>query len=340
MIQIYKEIHGPQSTILFIKYDDHSYVEKVSTERGESDLLDQVSFYLNLCPKIEKLFPKLIAYDIKNKPYKMRLELCPYPTLRKIMLDCDINSCTEKQINKALRIIHRDIHSIESAIPTEDYVQKLYIDRCIKRINETQNMLSENAEWFNKDFYINNVHIRNPITKAIQIIEKIKGYLIPEYICTTHGQLGPSHLLLNMNITGDFKLLDPKGFNVLHDPIIDLCKLGKAFIYGTEWLEESLFDIEYILDSGHLKIQSFEIQNYNRENMISHFENIIKNGKEYLNLQNINLRLYAMMCSDLIGSLPFGMKAGGEKRVVALLVLIHWALTELMIEVDKLSIKL
>lgn len=325
-MSIIKIIKGPQSTVEIHEESNNKIVKKIATERGSQDLIDQVNFYNNLPIEAKDFFPQMYSYNIDNTPFTMEMEYIPQKTFRDLLIYDEFNEELQNKINNSLNVIHDVIHPIHIENATKDYVTDIYINRCISRVEEVKSMTS-NSEWILNDFILNGEVITNPIKVIIKYLQEIKNLLIPDYICSTHGQLGPSHIIFSSEF--EFKLLDPKGFDKLHDPLIDVCKIGKAMLYATEWLEDQSYEINFSIDNSCLNITNFKINNYNKQDMHKNFEKILDFVTDNYNVTNVRLKTFCLICADLIGGLPFGMKTEGEKRVAALLILIHWAKEDL-----------
>ncbi|MCC9022354.1 hypothetical protein [Bacillus nakamurai] len=325
-MQITQKIVGPQSIVYFKKDKNREFVEKISTERGEEELVNQVHFYKMLPKDIKTLFPVLYDYDIKNKPFRMTMELCDFPTLKEIILYNTNQNKLKESLYNVIQDIFKKIHNLKQTQATENYVKHLYIDRCVNRIIETKKLMKE-AKWINKDFCLEGSIVSNPIQTVFEIINNNKGLLIPEYLCTVHGQLGPSHLMLNIQKKNSYKLVDPKGFHEFHDPLLDIIKIGRSFLYGMEWLEDDLYNIKYSFKNEYLTIEDFNLINYDEVYMKNSFKPIMDLAKN--NYKNAAFRVYALICCDLIANLPFAYLSGGERRVVALYNLIYSASVDL-----------
>lgn len=110
-------------------------------------------------------------------------------------------------------------------------------------------------------------------------------------------------------------------------------------MYGFEWLEDDHFSVNYKIESDTLFVDSFKIQGYDREQMARCYRDLISNTIDCFGLRNAELRIYAMISCDIIANLPFSFKAGGEKRLVALMMLIHAAATQLVSVTNKTTVK-
>ncbi|MBO8164920.1 MAG: hypothetical protein H0Z34_14575 [Brevibacillus sp.] len=332
-------INGPQSTVFFIKMGNAYFVEKIATESGEAELLEQIEFYSQLPEHLQRYFPRLLGYQTEKKPYSMTMEMCRYPSLKDIMIYQGINEFVEAQLKSVITHVHQNIHAFTKSEASMDYVEKQYFERCFNRLRETQSLMKDHGGWLENTLIVNGEQTENPIHKTMRIIRELKEFLVPEFVCTTHGQLGPSHLLISTESLGEYKFVDPKGFHVLHDPILDVCKLGRAFLYGFDWIEDNQFSVDYKIDSETLSVESFKIQGFDRDDMVHCFQKLLSSTIAHIGFPNAELRVYAMVCCDLIASLPFGYKSGGERRLVALMMLIHTAANELFSVAKKKTVK-
>lgn len=167
----------------------------------------------------------------------------------------------EKWMSKmvyAMNYITNSIHTIEHSKASVDTIYELYITRCKKRVGETQKYIGNEIELLNLDICFDGQIFRKPIYKIIQFFEYNLDLLVPPYICTTHGQLGASHIFLS-ETDHRFMLIDLKGFTQLYDPVIDFCKLGKAMLFATEWLEENRYGTEYTVQDNSVFIKRYDI---------------------------------------------------------------------------------
>lgn len=326
LIEINKEINGPQSKVLIFTTNGKKYVEKIATERGEQELLDQIEFYANIPQELSTFFPKMLEYSSVEKPFRMQYEYCDLPTLKEIFLNEKFDGEVNGQLIILLKRIQIELHSIQRCLSHEEYVEDTYIKRCNSRVDEVKNLISINVEWLDDEIYIKGKKRENPILELLNLFREMSSQLIPEFLCTVHGQLGPSHVLIS-KYTDDIKLLDPKGFKTLHDPLIDFIKIGRTMLFGMEWLEDDLFNIDFSIKGGRLHIKSYKIVGYNQLKIASMFNDWIDLASN--TYKNAKLRIFALISADLLSNLPFSYKAGGLKRTVMMLCILTEAIDAL-----------
>ncbi len=308
-------IEGTQSTIYMNEVT--RTVQKVGTERGKQDTIDQIAFYLNLPENIRNIFPEIVSYVNGPEEYSYTYNYIEFPNLRYLLLDGGFNKKWMSKMVYAMNYITNSIHTIEHSETTSDNIFETYITRCKKRVNETQKYIGHEIDLLNAGICFNGQTYHRPISRIIQFFEYNIDLLVPPYICTTHGQLGPSHIFLS-EMDNRFMLIDPKGFMRLHDPVIDFCKIGKAMLFATEWLEENRYNIEYTIQNKDVFIKKYDIDNYDFNKMQESYLRILEHVPMFSDSQT-RIRNIAMICADLIGGLPFAYAAGGKTRVVALL---------------------
>ncbi len=321
-------IYGTQSTIYINK--DTSIVKKVATQRGKQDTIDQISFYKSLPQSMQPMFPHILNYQNGPDEFFYTYSYISGKNLRSILLDNQLNSFWIEKTSHALDEIDRIIHTYERQSASQKEIYEIYIQRCSQRVAETKKMLGEYAFILESPVYIDGKKYPTPIATILDVFEKNLDLLVPNYICTAHGQLGPSHLFLNEE-SDTFTLIDPKGFNKLFDPIIDVCKIGKAMLFATEWLEENKYTIKYSIDIRNVYIHNFEVEGFEALEMKKKYD-ILLNSLDFCKDAVVKKRTLAMICADLVGGLPFAYAAGGEKRVVALLTQIARA-SELLFDI-------
>ena len=229
-----------------------------------------------------------------------------------------------------MNYITNSIHSIEKSEASQDSIFETYVTRCKRRVDETQNYIGHEIDLLNVDVCINGQTFSRPISRIIHFFEYNIDLLVPPYICTTHGHLGPSHIFLS-EMDNRFTLIDPKGFMKLYDPVIDFCKIGKAMLFATEWLEENRYDIEYTIQGKVVSVNKYDIDNYDFNQMQEFYLGILEHIPMFSD-SRIKIRNMAMICADLIGGLPFAYVSGGKTRVVALLAQIALATSLLFCE--------
>ena len=316
-----KTINGTQSTI----YIDETtnIVKKVATERGKQDTIDQINFYISIPEHIREIFPKIISYENGPEEYSYTYNYIDFPNLRHLLLEGQFNEKWNDKLVSAMRYITNSVHSLEKSEASKEILYDTYITRCEKRVAETQRFLEQDINLLHTDVYINGERINKPIRRILQFFNNNFELLVPPYICTTHGQLGPSHVFLS-EFDDRFVLIDPKGFSKLYDPVIDFCKIGKAVLFATEWLEEDRYDIEYSVQNKTVCVDKFVIDSFDSIQLNQYYEELL-NRIPLFNEENARFRNMAMICADLIGGLPFACVAGGLKRVIALLAQISIA---------------
>lgn len=316
-----KIIKGTQSTIYIDEISN--IVKKVGTERGKQDTIDQISFYLSIQENIKEIFPQLISYVNGPEEYSYTYKYIGFPNLRQLLLDGVFDETwRDKLVSAMLRIIEK-IHTISRIAPLKESIYDTFISRCERRVSETQKYIGQEFDLWKIDVCIDGVITRRPIFKIVQFFRENFEVLIPSYICTTHGQLGPSHIFLSEE-DNQFVLIDPKGFDVLYDPVIDFCKIGKAMLFATEWLEENRYHIDYHVQDNLVNIKEYHIENYEFARMKECYDDIISRIPLF-DSKETRIRNMAMICADLIGGLPFAYVAGGTERVIALLAQISIA---------------
>lgn len=336
-MELVKKIKGPQSDItVYINKNDKKMVKKIGTDRGNQEILDQIKFYIALTEETKKYFPKIINYQIDEKPYSMEYEYIEGKTLRELVVKTPLDFGLKSALIRTINEIHESVHKIKTKKPDNDYVNRLFFQRINDRINETIKMADGNR-WFLDDFYVNGKKILSPVTRIINYLEISKKKLAPDYVCTTHGQLGPSHIIYLDKMLKQFALIDVKGFKNLYDPLYDLCKLEKGLAYGTEWLESDQYFIDFEILNDTLHIHDFRITDFDRYESRKWFNYIINTTlSEYDYGTNAETRLICLVGADIISSFPFGWKTDGEKRVAALCVLLDWIAVDMEEGADKL----
>lgn len=321
------KIYGPQSIITIYENENKKVIRKVATERGKQDLIDQVEFYKNLPDKIKYIFPQMINYNIDTDPFFLEYEYIDYTQLRVLLVNNKLSYFWLDKLSNCIIDMMKSVHSLIRTDGNIEYANELYINRCINRVNETKSML--NNKLLNMKIILNNIEYEPIIDKSIDLFKTNIHKLIPEYICSTHGQLGPAHIFLSKN-DNNYKLIDPKGFDNLHDPVIDLCKIGKAMLYGTEWLEEENYILKYHIKDNSIYIDEFQINNFDFDLMKKKYNYFLEKIADEISINNLNKRLLYMILADLIGGLPFAYKTNGEERVIALLLLIQFAYKDIL----------
>jgi hypothetical protein len=329
-MEVIKVIHGPQSDItMYINDHGDKVVNKIATDRGNDDVLDQVEFYTNLPKNARKYFPRLINYQIKEKPYSMEYEYIEGATLRQLVIKKPLDTNIKNKLTNTINSIHENVHNLIIREPETEYVNEVFFKRIDLRIQETIEM-ARSKTWFLNDYYLGNQKINNPLKRIIKCLEISAEYLKPEYICSTHGQLGPSHIIYKDEMMSDFTLIDVKGFNKLYDPLYDICKLEKGLAYGTEWLEDNQYEITFKIENDILYVENFELLNFDRNKSKVWFGDIIDSVlMEFDYGKGSKYRLLSLVASDIVASLPFGWKTDGEKRVAALCILLDWVATDM-----------
>lgn len=308
-------IYGTQSTLYINK--EIGIVKKAATQRGKQDMIDQISFYTSLPKSLRLMFPHILNYQNGPDEYFYSYNYISGKNLRDILLNNQFNSHWIGKTAHALNTINRTVHTYRQQSATQKDIYPMYIQRCSQRVTETKRMLGEDAFILDSSIYIDGKKYPSPIVSIIGIFEKNIDLLVPNYICTTHGQLGPSHLFLDEE-SDTFTLIDPKGFNKLYDPIIDVCKIGKAMLFATEWLEENKYNIEYSVNDEEVCIHNYEVRGFEVFEMQKKYE-ILLSSLDFCKDIAIKRRILAMICADLVGGLPFAYVADGKKRVIALL---------------------
>ena len=271
-----KTILGPQSKIEITSINNKTFVKKTSTKRGEKDLLVQINFYNNIPSEISKYFIHMLEYNNNSSPYYYTYEFIDYTQLRDILVN---NRKFEFQkLNNIFSEIINTIHQVKEENPKPNYAFNLYLDKGIKRIKELSGMMK--IDLLNMPIYNKKINLTITLDEILIYFENIIETLQPQKVCTVHGQLGPAHIFIS-EINQEFKLIDPKGFDVLHDPVIDFCKLGKAMVYGTESIEVAKYNLEYTITDKQIIIENFEFQEFEREKMKNTFEvNFFKKHKK------------------------------------------------------------
>lgn len=310
-----KIIKGTQSTIYI--NETTNIVKKVGTERGKQDTIDQIAFYLNIPEHIRDAFPQMISYVNGPEEYSYMYNYIDYPNLRYLLLEGQFNEKWSNKLMLVMTYITDLIHTIKQSEPSRTNIYETYITRCERRVAETQSFLEQEISLLDADVCINGEIILKPISKIIQSLNDSFEFLVPSYICTTHGQLGPSHIFLS-EVDDRFKLIDPKGFTKLYDPVIDFCKIGKAMLFATEWLEEGRYNIKYSIQNNTIYIEKYIIDNFDYNQLREYYEEMLDRIPLFYE-HKVRVRNRAMICADLIGGLPFAYIAGGEKQVIALL---------------------
>lgn len=323
---ISNKTYGPQSIITIYKKNNIKVIRKEATDRGKQELIDQVKFYNTLPLKISHLFPKIIDFNISLDPVYFEYKYINYVQFRTLLVNNKLSIFWLNKLSAAIIDMMKLVHSVNQTKGTIDYVQELYINRCRNRIKETKQMLNLNL--LDMKIEIDGKIYNSFIDKIIIIFENNIYKLIPKYLCSTHGQLGPAHIFLSQN-TNRYKLIDPKGFDKLHDPLIDLCKIGKAMLYGTEWLEDKKYSLKYSINNDTIIIHDFKMNDFDFVSMKEKYNYFLKKVGKEISIENLNERLSYMILADLIGGLPFAYKTNGEERVVALLILINRAYRDL-----------
>lgn len=319
-----KTILGPQSKIEIINDKHQTLVKKTSTKRGEKDLLDQINFYNNIPSEVSKYFIHMLEYNNNSFPYYYTYEFIDYTQLRNVLVN---NQQFEFQkLNNIFSEIINTIHQINEEDPKPDYAFNLYLDRGIKRVNELSDMMG--IDLLHIPIYNKKINLTTSLNEILIYFESIIETLQPQKVCTVHGQLGPAHIFMS-EVNQEFKLIDPKGFDVLHDPVIDFCKLGKAMVYGTESIEVAKYNLKYTITDKQIVIENFEFKEFDREKMKSVFYNLMDKITDKYYSPDFIIRLKAMILSDLIGGLPFAYKTNGEERAIALLSAITIAIGDM-----------
>lgn len=318
-------IEGPQSTIEIRVENNTKIIRKVATKRGERDLLEQVEFYKELPINLRHYFPNMLRYNNSICPYFYEYEYINFTQLREVINQGKIS---EKYIEKIYKVFHTiisDIHSVIQKKPEKNYAFDLYINRSINRIEEASKMAS--IDLMNMPIIIEENGYEFYLKSIVDYLEKNLISLEPEFVCTTHGQLGPAHLFLSED-NEDFKLIDPKGFKNLQDPLIDFCKIGKAMMFGTEFIEVGAYKLDYFI-SNCINVKSFKFTDANINELHIYYKKILGEFKQYL--KGKERRLLSMILADLVGGLPFAYKTNGEERMIALIFAIGMAFKEVKI---------
>lgn len=318
---VVKKINGTQSTV----YIDmrNQIVKKVATLRGRQEVLDQIEFYNSLELPVKSYFPEIIEYSSIEDPPFFSYKLINGDCLRDVLLNDMFDVRWANRLARVINQIHKDIHSIHICAPREEELKNIYSDRLNNRVVEAAR-LSSITNLYSVDIVYQDKLFSSPIKGIEDIVNANFDSLIPEYICSTHGQLGPSHIFIKPD-SDKFCLIDPKGFGKLYDPVIDICKIGKAMVFATEWFEENKFSIDYSFSEKSLVINDFEVFDYSRKRMSTLFFSMCNNIDFINSCKNGIQRLIAMMCVDLIGGLPYAYVAQGEKRMAAILLQIAFA---------------
>lgn len=329
-MKVLNKIEGPQSNIVIFDDNGVKKVRKIATSRGNQDIVDQVDFYTSLPENIKKYFPKIESYQVEHEPYMMTYQYLEGITLRQLVIETGMNERLLKKLAETLKIIHDNLHTIITKKPEKKYVDELFFDRVNKRLEETRAYIRN--DWFINDYYLDGKLIKSPIKRILKCLNEIKYDLEPEFICSTHGQLGPSHIIYNDN---EFSLIDVKGFKSLYDPLYDICKIQKGLKYGTEWLEDRKYKIDFKInqEKDQLEIFDFLILDFDRVSMNRWFNKLNDQIFEDDYGKRANIRLLALVAADIVASLPFGYKTEGIKRVASLCVILDWIATDLEEEI-------
>lgn len=316
-----KIIKGTQSTIYINEVTN--IVKKVGTERGKQDTIDQIAFYLNIPEHVRGAFPQIISYVNGPEEYSYTYNYIDFPNLRHLLLEGQFNEKWSDKLVLAMTYITNSIHTIEQSEPSRASIYETYITRCERRVAEAQSFLEQDINLLDADVCISGEIIRKPISRIIQFLNDSFELLVPPYMCTTHGQLGPSHIFLS-EMDDRFTLIDPKGFAKLYDPVIDFCKIGKAMLFATEWLEEDRYNIKYSIQNNTVYVEKYVIDNFDYNQLREYYEGILDRIPLFSE-HKVRVRNMAMICADLIGGLPFAYIAGGVEYVIALLAQISTA---------------
>lgn len=324
MPKLVKVIPGTQSTIQILVQGEQVLARKYATHVGAQEVIDQVEMLQAIPSEIAKHYPQLLDYEIKGDASWYTTPFYDNLTLREILLYSSLpDKFLHDVMNSVINFIFSVHHVWRQQTPPIDYVETIYLDRPIKRL-EKMRSISPFFEFLftTKEIIIDGERFGNPI----HILDKLKtqkeaiARIRPKTLCFTHGQIEFEHILVDFSNTSPmFILLDARGLNQLLDPAYDAGKILQCTSGLIDWLEEDFFDLGEIIYHDHfIDVRSLYFSFPSRLEIAASLNKYVE--REILfymqskETEFARSKIYLAEATHLLSAVPFCYRDGSEKN--------------------------
>ena len=273
-ITLHKKILGDQESRLnFLEGGSYASTKKEGkivrkeAAEGKDKIANEIRWLLNLPEDIKDHFPRIIDYNLETNPVFFEMEYYDFPTLRRLLLENNINAKKAISILKNIMdFMFEEIYSRNKTLPKNNFVQKLHFQKIKDRLEESK----RKSKLFDKLILAKKITLNGKtmenILPLIDKLEKNKNlieHLMPKYINMFHGDLHFDNILVDTS-NGHFILIDPRGSSFTGekecDYTYDLAKLWHSFHGLYDFLHEGKFSLDINFDgvnvNANLKIEN------------------------------------------------------------------------------------
>lgn len=298
----------------------HSRLEKRALQSDtEEKLIDEMNWMLKLNDtEMEKYLPKIFSYSQEPNNTYYVMKYYNMPNFRKVILEgMNTYYFIEKRLELIVLLQKNLLYlpKYEKQV-TQNYFQKVFIDKFLKRIADTQKKVSHLTPLLQAGMIkVNGTQLlgSSVIMDWVQKSAQVQQALTPEKLYYSHGDLHSNNILCGLQLD-HIKLIDCRGKSTdgseYFDVAYDLAKLFHDFEGLYTFIERHM----YTLTSNYKDEVEYEMQQhpalliYAKLNVFLH--DCI--GKNYKNYGDVLFRSLFIEAQLFLTMLPFHLKIDSE----------------------------
>lgn len=227
-----------------LKFDDTlGLVTK--TSRNKEKFVKEILWQLNLPPKIQVLFPRIIEYNVTDLHPYVTMEYYSYQTMSEIWLYSEFDVELLKSILDKIIKVHNLFYAEKRNVSMQAY-ERIYKNKTEIRVKELLNKQPLFSKLFEyPELKINgSVYLNWPVISE-KIFDLCDQLYCEDHNCLIHGDYCFSNILYDVN-SGVVRLIDPRGTwdeNGNGDIKYDYAKIRHSIHGGYDFIVNDLFNI-------------------------------------------------------------------------------------------------
>lgn len=230
---------GGQTKVILV-----NRIYKEAADERMLKLVDEFEFIESIPTEFKDYFPKIILFGTDNNKAFYEMEHYDLPTIRRLMIDDDINEEELLYWADKVTAFSRDLYSKKILEQPKDYFDVMHFNRVSNRMNE----LERKSEWFkdilNQEYIIINnrkclnVYLIMELFNNKEFIDTVQ----PEFVGRwSHSDLHFSNILVDRE-KDTFILIDPRGYDYC-DYYYDYGKFWHSINGKYEMIATKQFDL-------------------------------------------------------------------------------------------------
>lgn len=304
-------------------------VRKEATE-GKQKLINEIEWILALPEDVKPHFPRILRYSTTSDPVYVEMEKYPMKTLRRFLIDGEINAEQALQIlNNVLNFTFQKMYSRNIKLLEEKSIIEGHLKRVEDRLEEAKRKASLFVDVISAERVILNGKKMSNMPELIDRLKKnarVEKIMKQARASLVHGDLHFDNILVDKNDFSKFILIDPRGKmydgSIEGDYAYDLGKIWHSANGLYDFLHEGNFNLDISLQNKTL-LADFRIAEHPA---VGEYKKIFLNLPELLYKHelikedtNWNLRATLNEAIHFCSMVPFHIHGEkNEKKAVAM----------------------